>query len=37
MERAIGMLIFQAICYSEEAARDPPPLFSPLLHKSLAP
>ncbi len=39
MERSIGMLIFRAICYSEEAARDPPPppLFSPLLHKSLAP
>lgn len=27
MERSIGMLIFQAICYSEEAA-GPPPLFS---------
>lgn len=27
MERSIGMLIFQAICYSEDAAQDPPPPF----------
>lgn len=27
MERSIGMLIFEAIWYSKEAARDPPPLL----------
>lgn len=42
MERSIGMLIFQAICYSEEATIDPPLLFSilctisnPLLTRNL--
>lgn len=37
MERSIGMLIFQALCYSEEAAQDPHPFsVSQSLHSLLS-